>query len=312
MAHPVFVGGGFPAGREKEFSMRKLLMGVLMAATAATPVLAQDGNWRGRYERQAERNAERSERQESRGETRQERQQARAERQQVQVQQQQVQIQQQQVQAQQQQVERQQYQGQRGSRGNWQGQSRGNWQGGDQSAEREAMQRQIEASREASRASQQGLSGRYRQQAERNQQGYERQVRQDYRQGQRGGDWRRGGQDNRGGWSNGDRNGSRSSWNRGWRNDNRYDWQRYRSSNRNLFHSGRYYSPYRNYNYNRLSIGLFLDSLFYSQNYWIGDPWQYRLPAAPYGTQWVRYYDDVVLVDVYTGEVLDVIYDFFW
>jgi len=26
----------------------------------------------------------------------------------------------------------------------------------------------------------------------------------------------------------------------------------------------------------------------------------------------VRYYDDVILVDVYTGEVLDVIYDFFW
>jgi len=26
----------------------------------------------------------------------------------------------------------------------------------------------------------------------------------------------------------------------------------------------------------------------------------------------VRYYDDVVLVDTYTGEVVDVIYDFFW
>ena len=103
-----------------------------------------------------------------------------------------------------------------------------------------------------------------------------------------------------------------SSWNRNWRNDNRYDWQRYRYSNRNLFRSGGYYSPYRGYSYNRLSIGLFLDSLFYSNRYWLSDPYQYRLPPAPYGTQWVRYYDDVVLVDVYTGEVLDVIYDFFW
>ena len=75
---------------------------------------------------------------------------------------------------------------------------------------------------------------------------------------------------------------------------------------------GGYYSPYRNYRYNRLSIGLILDSLFYSNRYWLSDPWQYRLPPAPYGTQWVRYYDDVLLIDVYTGEVIDVIYDFFW
>ena len=112
-------------------------------------------------------------------------------------------------------------------------------------------------------------------------------------------------------WS-GNRDSRRSSWNRSWRNDSRYDWQRYRYSNRNLFRSGGYYSPYRNYGYNRLSIGLILDSLFYSNRYWLSDPYQYRLPAAPYGTQWVRYYNDVVLVDVYTGEVLDVIHDFFW
>jgi len=26
----------------------------------------------------------------------------------------------------------------------------------------------------------------------------------------------------------------------------------------------------------------------------------------------VRYYDDVLLIDTYTGQVVDVIYDFFW
>ena len=31
---------------------------------------------------------------------------------------------------------------------------------------------------------------------------------------------------------------------------------------------------------------------------------------GPY--RWVRYYDDVLLVDIYSGEVVDVIYDFFW
>lgn len=101
-------------------------------------------------------------------------------------------------------------------------------------------------------------------------------------------------------------------WNRGWRNDRRYDWQRWRYSNRNIYRMPAYYAPYRGWNYSRFSIGFMLQPLFYNQRYWIGDPWQYRLPAAPYGTQWVRYYNDVLLVDIYTGEVVDVIYDFFW
>ena len=101
-------------------------------------------------------------------------------------------------------------------------------------------------------------------------------------------------------------------WNRGWRNDNRYDWQRYRYTNRNLYRRGNYYAPYRNHSYNRFSIGLFLGSAFLADRYWINDPWQYRLPPAYQGTRWVRYYDDVLLVDVYTGEVVDVIHDFFW
>jgi Ni/Co efflux regulator RcnB len=38
----------------------------------------------------------------------------------------------------------------------------------------------------------------------------------------------------------------------------------------------------------------------------------YRLPPAYPGTQWIRYYDDALLVDIWTGEVVDVVYDFFW
>ena len=112
-------------------------------------------------------------------------------------------------------------------------------------------------------------------------------------------DWRGGGRDRR-------------DWNNNWRNDRRYDWRSYRNTNRFVFHIGPYYSPYRGYGYNRFSIGQVLDSLFWGRNYWISDPYQYRLPYSPPGTQWVRYYNDVVLVDTYTGEVIDVIYDFFW
>ena len=90
----------------------------------------------------------------------------------------------------------------------------------------------------------------------------------------RRGDWRndrRNDDGRRGDWR-GDRRGDRQGWNRDWRNDNRYDWRGWRNRNRNIFHVGRYYSPYRNWGYRRFSIGFFLQPLFYSRDYWIGDP----------------------------------------
>jgi Ni/Co efflux regulator RcnB len=36
------------------------------------------------------------------------------------------------------------------------------------------------------------------------------------------------------------------------------------------------------------------------------------MPYAPPGYRWIRYYDDLVLVDTWDGRVADVIYDFFW
>ena len=41
------------------------------------------------------------------------------------------------------------------------------------------------------------------------------------------------------------------------------------------------------------------------------DP-KYGLPYAPPGYQWVRYYDDALLVDTWSGQVVDVINNFFW
>ena len=102
-------------------------------------------------------------------------------------------------------------------------------------------------------------------------------------------------------------------WDRNdWRRDNRYNWSGYRNQHRDVFRAGRYYSPYNNYSYSRLSIGFFLNSGFFGRNYWINDPYQYRLPEVYGPYRWVRYYDDVLLVDIYSGEVVDVIHDFFW
>ncbi len=126
--------------------------------------------------------------------------------------------------------------------------------------------------------------------------------------------------DNRG-WNNNrgnDRPGYRDNrdnnrqWDRRWRDNRQYNWSAYRNSNRSNYRLGTYYAPYRNYAYRRVNIGFRMDSLFFGNRYWINDPWQYRLPNVYGSYRWVRYYDDVLLVDLYSGQVVDVIYDFFW
>lgn len=101
-------------------------------------------------------------------------------------------------------------------------------------------------------------------------------------------------------------------WSNNWRNDRRYDWRGHRQRYGDYYRPGRYYSPYRGRHYNRISIGFSLGSAYYGSRYWINDPWQYRLPAAYGSYRWVRYYDDVLLVDLRNGRVVDVIQNFFW
>lgn len=108
-----------------------------------------------------------------------------------------------------------------------------------------------------------------------------------------------------------DRDSNHRRWSSDWRRDNRYDWRNYRSRHRSLFRLGRYYDPY-GWNYRRFSIGFSLGSSYYGSNYWLDDPWMYRLPPAYGPYRWVRYYDDALMVNIYTGQVVDVLYNFFW
>ena len=100
-------------------------------------------------------------------------------------------------------------------------------------------------------------------------------------------------------------------WSNYWRNDRRYDWRRHRDRNRLTFSIGFYSDPF-GYGYRRFGLGSYLYPSYYQSNYWISDPWQYRLPPAYGPYRWVRYHNDAVLIDVYSGEVVDVIYGFFW
>ena len=146
------------------------------------------------------------------------------------------------------------------------------------------------------------------------------------RDGNRGGQWDRGNpnwnrnndrgwNDRNRGWDNnrGWRGNDRGRWNNGWRNDRRYDWRDYRNSNRGIYRLPRYYAPSGwGYGYRRFTIGYTLSSILFSSQYWINDPYYYRLPEVYGPYRWVRYYNDALLVDVETGEVVDTIYDIFW
>lgn len=112
---------------------------------------------------------------------------------------------------------------------------------------------------------------------------------------------------NRNGWGNN----TWRRWDHDWRRDNRYNWYDWRARHRDVFRLGGYYAPYRGYSYSRLSIGFTLGAPFFAQQYWLGDPWAYRLPPAYGPYRWVRYYGDALLVDIYTGEVVDAVYDLF-
>ncbi len=128
---------------------------------------------------------------------------------------------------------------------------------------------------------------------------------------QRDRDWNRNGWD-RGNWER-DRWGNNGQWDRGWRRDDRYDWNRYRDRNRSLYRLPRYYAPQGwGYGYRRFGVGVRLNSFLFGSNYWINDPFYYRLPETWGPYRWVRYYNDAMLVDIRTGQVVDVEYDIFW
>nr|WP_232307079.1 RcnB family protein [Sphingomonas sp. Y57] len=134
--------------------------------------------------------------------------------------------------------------------------------------------------------------------------------RNDRNWGRDGRNWDRNDRDRRN-WANRDRR-DNDRWDRNWRTDRRYDWRDYRSRNRTIYRLPRYVAPRWGYSYQRWYPGYRWDPWFYGSSYWISDPWYYRLPPAYGDYRWVRYYDDAVLVDVGTGEIIDIIYSFFF
>ena len=93
------------------------------------------------------------------------------------------------------------------------------------------------------------------------------------------------------------------------RNWGRNDWRAYRNTDRNLYRGGNWHSDFR---YQSFRPGLRIGLNFFAPQYQINDPWRYRLPRPGYNQRWVRHYNDVLLVDVRRGIVIDVIRGFYF
>lgn len=93
--------------------------------------------------------------------------------------------------------------------------------------------------------------------------------------------------------------------------EHREDWRDYRRTHRNVYQRGSYRGP-RGYTYRPVTIGYRFAPSYYGRNYWIADPWTYRLARPARGLSWVRYGNDAVLVNLRTGRVVQIYNGFFW
>lgn len=112
---------------------------------------------------------------------------------------------------------------------------------------------------------------------------YRQDHRYDYRYGNHRDDWHR------------------SDWRRSWR----HGWAgtRYRSPYRYYYPSGFSYRSWR--------IGYELPLAFLIADYFL-DYRPYGLAPPPYGCRWLRVGDDVMLVDMRSGVIVDILYNFYY
>jgi Ni/Co efflux regulator RcnB len=85
--------------------------------------------------------------------------------------------------------------------------------------------------------------------------------------------------------------------------------QNFRAERR--FHAAAYARP-RGYFEHRWTWGETLPPFFWTRQYWILDYFDYDLPPPPYGAVWVRVNDDAVLIDQYSGMIIEVDYGVFY
>ena len=91
----------------------------------------------------------------------------------------------------------------------------------------------------------------------------------------------------------------------------REDWRDYRRNNRDAYRRPAYTGP-RGYAYRPINAGARIGAPYYASRYVISDPYRYRLPRTNGVNRWVRYGNDVLLVNTRNGRVIEAHRNFFW
>lgn len=74
--------------------------------------------------------------------------------------------------------------------------------------------------------------------------------------------------------------------------------------------ASRYHWP-RGYRYQRYARGGRISSVYFSPDYYIVDYDYYGVDAPPADYEWIRYGPDLMLVDIISGDIANVIYGVF-
>jgi Ni/Co efflux regulator RcnB len=77
------------------------------------------------------------------------------------------------------------------------------------------------------------------------------------------------------------------------------------------YHAHGRYLPPRGYRHRVWVVGQVLPRPYWVRRYWILDYWDYDLDEPSYGYEWVRYGPDALLVNLRTGQVVEVVSDVF-
>lgn len=77
------------------------------------------------------------------------------------------------------------------------------------------------------------------------------------------------------------------------------------------FRAGPYRAPY-GYYVRAWAFGDFLPRPWFAQSYWMNDFEDYGLPYPPPGFEWVRVGPDAIMVDQYSGRVVQVVRGIFY
>ncbi len=73
-----------------------------------------------------------------------------------------------------------------------------------------------------------------------------------------------------------------------------------------------YVAPYRDWRYSAVRPGFQLRAAFYDTRYYVANPGQYRLRPAARFQRWIRYGNDLLLVNVRNGRVVQVVSNRYW